>query len=213
VNSLSNTVCAHSGVKRASLTIWPIRKLSDDAGASTFRGVVQQDQLVGRFRQSFQLAQAGFIFLLHGGYRGKQTAARDTGKNARDVQVWVFRADKDPLDLETVRSGFLQQAHVHNRALKHEGLVRIEKFLSPAFTGPKADQPAISPSAEEWLTASEAAAHLKVKPRTILQWAKDGKIRGHVLSGTKRCTWRFLRSELDAILAAPSAALVNGRIQ
>jgi len=79
--------------------------------------------------------------------------------------------------------------------------------------GEKADQPAISHSAEEWLTASEAAAHLKVKPRTILQWAKDGKIHGHVLSGTKRCTWRFLRSELDAILTTPSAALVNGRIQ
>ena len=65
----------------------------------------------------------------------------------------------------------------------------------------------------EWLTAKEAAAHLKVKPRTILQWAKDGKIPGHVLSGTKRCTWRFLRPELDAILSAPSAALTNGRIQ
>ena len=78
--------------------------------------------------------------------------------------------------------------------------------------GPRADQP-VSPCAEEWLTASEAAAHLKVKPRTILQWAKDGKIHGHVLSGTKRCTWRFLRSELDAILTTPSAALVNGRIQ
>ena len=79
--------------------------------------------------------------------------------------------------------------------------------------GQKANQPAITPSAEEWLTSSEAAAHLKVKPRTILQWAKDGKIRGHVLSGTKRCTWRFLRSELDAILTTPSAALMNGRIQ
>jgi excisionase family DNA binding protein len=86
---------------------------------------------------------------------------------------------------------------------------------SVAFSKPgqKTDQPPLTPFAEEWLTASEAAAHLKVKPRTILQWAKDGKIRGHVLSGTKRCTWRFLRSELDAILAAPSAALVNGRIQ
>ncbi len=65
----------------------------------------------------------------------------------------------------------------------------------------------------EWLTAKEAAAHLKVQPRTILQWAKDGKIPGHVLSGTKRCTWRFLRPELDAILSAPSAALTNRRIQ
>jgi excisionase family DNA binding protein len=65
----------------------------------------------------------------------------------------------------------------------------------------------------EWLTAKEAAAHLKVQPRTILQWAKDGKIPGHVLSGTKRCTWRFLRPELDAMLSTPSAALTNRRIQ
>jgi excisionase family DNA binding protein len=68
-------------------------------------------------------------------------------------------------------------------------------------------------SPEEWLTASEAAAYLKVRPRTILQWAKNGKIHGHVLSGTKRYTWRFRRSELDVILGAPSAALMNGRIQ
>jgi excisionase family DNA binding protein len=77
----------------------------------------------------------------------------------------------------------------------------------------KAAEPLSVRSPEEWLTASEAAAYLKVKPRTILQWAKDGKIHGHVLSGTKRCTWRFLRSELDAILTTPSAALMNGRIQ
>jgi excisionase family DNA binding protein len=64
----------------------------------------------------------------------------------------------------------------------------------------------------EWLTAAEAAAYLKVKPRTILQWAKHGKIRGHVLSGHQRCTWRFLRSDLDDKLTPPSVAL-NGRIQ
>jgi excisionase family DNA binding protein len=57
----------------------------------------------------------------------------------------------------------------------------------------------------EWLTATEAAAYLKVRPRTIVQWAKDGKVRGHRLSGCKRITWRFLRSELDGMLCGPSA--------
>jgi excisionase family DNA binding protein len=54
----------------------------------------------------------------------------------------------------------------------------------------------------EWLTAQEAAAYLKVKPRTLLAWAKTGKIPAHKLSGTMRSTWRFQRSELDAALNA-----------
>ena len=59
----------------------------------------------------------------------------------------------------------------------------------------------------EWLTANEAAQYLKVQPRTILKWAKQGTIRAHALSGCKRVTWRFLKSELDgAMLASPSAA-------
>jgi len=58
----------------------------------------------------------------------------------------------------------------------------------------------------EWLTAAEAAAHLKVRPRTVMQWAKDGKLPGHRLSGSKRITWRFRREDLDAMLDPPSAA-------
>lgn len=58
----------------------------------------------------------------------------------------------------------------------------------------------------EWLNANEAAEHLRVRPRTILKWAKEGKIPGHRLSGTTRITWRFKKCELDAILNAPSAA-------
>jgi excisionase family DNA binding protein len=65
----------------------------------------------------------------------------------------------------------------------------------------------------EWLTANEAAAYLKVQPRTILKWAKEGRIPAHPLSGCKRVTWRFLKSELDdAMLNAPSAA-EQGRVQ
>ena len=53
----------------------------------------------------------------------------------------------------------------------------------------------------DWLTATEAAAYLKVKPRTILQWAKEGRLKGYRLSGTALVTWRFLRSDLDANLS------------
>ena len=64
----------------------------------------------------------------------------------------------------------------------------------------------------EWLTAREAAQYLKVQPRTILKWAKQGRIPAHPLSGSKRVTWRFLKSELDVMLALPSAA-EQGRVQ
>ena len=63
-----------------------------------------------------------------------------------------------------------------------------------------------------WLTANEAALYLKVKPRTVLKWAKEGRIPCHSLSGSKRITWRFLKSELDAMLNPPSAAGL-GRVQ
>jgi excisionase family DNA binding protein len=69
------------------------------------------------------------------------------------------------------------------------------------------------PKASEWLTAAEAASYLRVKPRTILFWVRRGQLKGHRLSGTRRVTWRFLRSDLDATLTAPSVALTKRRIQ
>jgi excisionase family DNA binding protein len=59
----------------------------------------------------------------------------------------------------------------------------------------------------KWLTAREAASYLRVAHRTVLQWAKEGRIPAHRLSGTARVTWRFRADELDsAMMAAPSAA-------
>jgi excisionase family DNA binding protein len=63
-----------------------------------------------------------------------------------------------------------------------------------------------------WLTANEAAAYLSVQPRTLAQWARQGHVKGYILSGTRRITWRFLRSDLDAKLQSPTVAL-NRRIQ
>ena len=58
----------------------------------------------------------------------------------------------------------------------------------------------------EWLTLREAAAYLKIRPATLGLWVRAGKAPGHRLSGTRRCVWRFLRSELDDMLALPSGA-------
>jgi excisionase family DNA binding protein len=65
----------------------------------------------------------------------------------------------------------------------------------------------------EWITATEAAPYLRVDERTILLWARQGKVIGHILSGTQRITWRFRRYELDATMHLPSVALTKGRIQ
>jgi excisionase family DNA binding protein len=62
----------------------------------------------------------------------------------------------------------------------------------------------------EWLTANEAARYLKVKPRTLLMWARQGVIKGYVLSGTARVTWRFRAADLDATMKPPSVAESGG---
>jgi excisionase family DNA binding protein len=54
----------------------------------------------------------------------------------------------------------------------------------------------------DWLTASEAAAYLKVKPRSLLLWVRQGKVKAYALSGTKRRIWRFRQEDLDAALLA-----------
>jgi len=56
----------------------------------------------------------------------------------------------------------------------------------------------------EWLTLAEAAQYLKVERGTLGLWARQGRVPAHKLSGTRRCVWRFLRSELDALLLGGS---------
>jgi len=58
----------------------------------------------------------------------------------------------------------------------------------------------------EWLTSNEAAEYLKINPRTLVEWAHTGKVPGHRLSGARRYTWRFLQSELVAMLTADMCA-------
>lgn len=62
----------------------------------------------------------------------------------------------------------------------------------------------------EWLTANEAANHLKVKPRTLLRWVRQGKVKAFALSGIQRRAWRFRQADLDAALLE-SAVLPSTR--
>jgi excisionase family DNA binding protein len=52
----------------------------------------------------------------------------------------------------------------------------------------------------EWMTAEEAAKYLSTKPRSLLLWVRQGKLKAYALSGTKRRTWRFLKKDLDSAL-------------
>jgi len=65
--------------------------------------------------------------------------------------------------------------------------------------------PALAWVMEDWLTTNEAAAYLKVRPRTLSLWARQGKVPAHPLSGVHRRVWRFHRAELDAMLCVSSA--------
>jgi excisionase family DNA binding protein len=56
----------------------------------------------------------------------------------------------------------------------------------------------------EWLTADEAAKHLKVKTRTLLLWVRQGKVKAFALSGINRRVWRFRQQDLDAALLESS---------
>jgi excisionase family DNA binding protein len=55
---------------------------------------------------------------------------------------------------------------------------------------------------DDYLTVEEAAAKVKVKPLTIREWLRLGKLRG-VKAGR---LWRIRPQDLDAFLQAPAAA-------
>jgi excisionase family DNA binding protein len=69
----------------------------------------------------------------------------------------------------------------------------------------------------DWLTAAEAAEYLKTNRRSLLLWARHGKIRGYVLSGTRRRIWRFRKEDLDAgllsnpVVTCATPAVLKGK--
>jgi len=78
---------------------------------------------------------------------------------------------------------------------------------------PQACDSASPATLAQWLTASEAAAYLRVEPRTLLLWARQGKVLGFKLSGTSRHVWRFRHADLDAILLGPAVPPTERMVQ
>jgi excisionase family DNA binding protein len=76
----------------------------------------------------------------------------------------------------------------------------LGRFQNPATDNKKLVMSTTPQS--DWFTAAEAAAYLKVKPRSLLLWVRQGKIKAYALSGTKRHIWRFRKEDLDAALSA-----------
>ena len=60
-----------------------------------------------------------------------------------------------------------------------------------------------------WLTSREAASYLKVEHRTLLAWARQGKVRGYALSAVQRRIWRFRTVDLDATMEVPAVLTVE----
>ena len=73
-------------------------------------------------------------------------------------------------------------------------------------------KPAFDLAPQDWLTAAEAAQYLKIKTRTILFWARSGRIKAHLLTGTKRHVWRFLQRDLDAFLIHSTPVLSSAQL-
>lgn len=64
-----------------------------------------------------------------------------------------------------------------------------------------------------WLTADEAAQYLKIKARTLLYWVRQGKIKGYVLSGSRRRVWRFRQEDLDGYLLGTPPTMLDCETQ
>lgn len=84
------------------------------------------------------------------------------------------------------------------KALSPRDSYLLEAKSRPEIETMTSDRKAMTDS--EWLTASEAAEYLRIKPRTLLLWVRLGKVKGFALSGSLRHVWRFRRQDLDAAL-------------
>ena len=106
-------------------------------------------------------------------------------------------------------------SHSQVEIVKATGAVGGERMSAGSQTETY-DSPPIQASPtcpKKWLTTAEAAEYLSIEPRTLSLWARQGKVKSHLLSGTLRQTRRFLVSDLDDMLTTPSAASETRRTQ
>jgi excisionase family DNA binding protein len=87
-------------------------------------------------------------------------------------------------------------------------IAKIESQEQVGTIGPRGVDAAVHAGPSQWMTVHEAASYLKVKPRTLLLWARKKQIRSYTLCGTQRRRWRFLKADLDSRLLAQDVGVV-----
>lgn len=61
-----------------------------------------------------------------------------------------------------------------------------------------------------WLSADEAATHLRETRKGILHLARTGKLPAHPIGDGQRRRWKFRRDELDAWLSSRNNGVATG---
>jgi excisionase family DNA binding protein len=128
--------------------------------------------------------------------------------NSRADWGWDQSAHRSPL-LPAIRVGD-GRFRRHQSQIGQLDLPKTDLSGHPAHPCAANQEGSETVATEAWMITTEAARHLRIKPRTLAQWVRSGKIPGHKLSGNQRVTWRFLRHELDAICARHPLSLLKG---
>jgi excisionase family DNA binding protein len=84
---------------------------------------------------------------------------------------------------------------------------RARPIENRALNGRMGEPPKVSATQdysfmEPFVSAAEIARYLSLSPRTVAKMARDGRLPAHRISGSKRKTWRFLISEVAALITS-----------
>ena len=86
------------------------------------------------------------------------------------------------------------------------------QFSDPEYPSTESATPGrVTTERRTWLTAAEAAQYLNVKTRTILLWARRGKVNAYALTGTQRRVWRFLHADLEAMVTQKKPVVISAQ--
>ena len=131
--------------------------------------------------------------------RGENLAT--TGKSDRTALLGLLcSSDSLPLTHSLLPMPVI---HLPVRAFSSILEARIGRLCSVKDENLPSTTVANAPS--KWMTTAEAAAYLRTKPRTLLEWVRVGSIKAWPLHGTVRRTWRFRKEYLDSALGFVAA--------
>jgi hypothetical protein len=81
-------------------------------------------------------------------------------------------------------------------------VIQAQSTSTPWFGPVEAEPSAKLPAFEPYVDEHVIARFLQIKPRRVLEMARNGQIPAHPIGRTRK-TWRFRISEIDAHFSAP----------